>query len=94
MEKVEMQDEIVEVKNMSVSANTDGLIDTEIKAGCQMLKFTCPCCGGWIANAVVQKSDRGYYRIIRSGCSSNYEGVDQPCRNCRESEGNRYAKRN
>lgn len=86
MEGIELADEAVEVKHVKISENTDGLIGEEIKAGCRMLKFTCPKCGRWIGNAVVQKSDKGCYRIVRSGCSSNYEGVDQPCRTCREAE--------
>ncbi len=84
MERLELIDGIVEVEHVKVSETTDGLIDAEIKAGCKMLKFTCPKCGGWIGNAVGLKNAEGNYQIIRSGCSSNYEGVDQPCRICKE----------
>lgn len=84
MERIELFDGIVEVMHVKVSETTDGLIDAEVKTGCKMLKFTCPKCGGWIGNAVGLKNTEGNYQIIRSGCSSEYEGVDQPCRTCQE----------
>ena len=58
MERIELSDGIVEVTHVKVSETTDGLIDEEIKAGCKMLKFTCPKCGGWIGNAVGEKCRR------------------------------------
>ena len=84
MERIELSDGIVEVTRVTVSETTDELIDAEIKAGCKMLKFTCPKCGCWIGNAVGIKTAEGNYQIIRSGCSSNYEGVDRLCRICQE----------
>ncbi len=84
MERLELIKDIVEAMNVTVSESTDGLIDAEIKAGCKMLKFTCPKCGKWIGNAVCFKTSEGYYQVIRSGCSSEYEGIDQPCRTCQE----------
>ncbi len=84
MERIELLDGIIEVMHVKASESIDGLIDAEVKAGCKMLKFTCPQCGGWIGNAVGLKNAEGNYQIIRSGCSSEYEGVDQPCRTCQE----------
>ena len=84
MERIELLNGIVEVMHVKASDDTDGLIDAEIEAGCKMLKFTCPKCGGWIGNAVGLKNAEGNYQIIRLGCSSNYEGVDQSCRICQE----------
>lgn len=84
MERIELLDGTVEVTHVTVNGTTDGLIGAEIKAGCKMLKFTCPKCGRWIGNAVGLKNNEGNYQIIRSGCSSEYEGVDQPCRTCQE----------
>lgn len=62
MERIELSDGIVEVTHVKVSETTDGLIDEEIKAGCKMLKFTCPKCGGWIGNAVGLKMPKATIR--------------------------------
>lgn len=88
MEQIKLVEDIVEVKNVKVSETPVGLIEAEIKAGCKMLKFTCPKCGRWIGNAVGLKAAEEYFEIIRSGCSSEYEGIDQPCRTCQEEGGN------
>lgn len=82
MERVELTTEIKEVVHMTVSEKTDKLIKAEIKAGYKALEFTCPKCGRWIAMAVGRKTEQGYYEILRSACSSDYEGIDQPCRMC------------
>lgn len=76
-------DEPVEVENMVVTDNDRCMTEAEVKAGLKCLKFYCPTCKRWIANAVAQEKPDGY-SIIRSMCSSSFIGIEKPCRDCAE----------
>lgn len=77
----EPEKEVVEVENMVVLDKDDCMLDEEVAAGYKCLRFHCPICKRWIANAIAQKKSDGY-AIIRSMCSSSFIDIEKPCRDC------------
>lgn len=79
----EHDSEAVDVENMVVLDKADCMLEEEVKAGYKCLRFHCPICKRWIANAIAREKPNGY-DIIRSMCSSCFEGIDKPCRDCKD----------
>lgn len=83
MIKIKLLTGIYEVENVEVKENSTNLVDAERVQGYIDLEFKCPGCGRWIATAVAKYNEvGGYYEIIRSQCSSCFEGIDELCRGC------------